>query len=121
LRKEYRIRSRRDFVNVARFGFYCRTGTVVVQGISNGWNDFRVGFTASKRVGNAVVRNRCKRRLRSAADILLQDVGLAGVDYVFIAREATFSEKWDVLLDETKSAIMFVNRKVLKCRKQRSH
>ncbi len=45
-----------------------------------------LGFTASKKVGNAVARNRAKRRLREAARRLLPDHGLPGVDYVLVAR-----------------------------------
>ena len=46
----------------------------------------RVGFTASKKIGNAVARNRAKRRLRAAASALLPLSGRAGHDYVLVAR-----------------------------------
>ena len=46
-----------------------------------------VGFTASKKVGGAVERNRARRRLREAARKLLPEMGLAGIDYVFVARQ----------------------------------
>ena len=44
------------------------------------------GFTATKKIGNAVIRNRAKRRLREAARVLLPQHGKPGWDYVFIAR-----------------------------------
>src|SRR6185369_10014831 len=49
----------------------------------------RVGFTASRKVGNAVVRNRAKRRLRAAAAEILARDGRPGTDYVLIARTGT--------------------------------
>lgn len=47
----------------------------------------RVGFTCSKKVGNAVARNRAKRRLREIARIVLPQHGQAGWDYVLIGRQ----------------------------------
>lgn len=47
----------------------------------------RVGFTCSKKVGNAVARNRAKRRLREVARLVLQDRGRPGWDYVLIGRK----------------------------------
>ncbi|MEM6668366.1 MAG: ribonuclease P protein component [Pseudomonadota bacterium] len=49
----------------------------------------RVGFTASKKVGNAVARNRAKRRLRALADEMTPSLGRHGWDYVLIARAET--------------------------------
>jgi ribonuclease P protein component len=49
----------------------------------------RVGFTASKKVGNAVARNRAKRRLRAAARAVLPAAGLPGWDYVLVGRPGT--------------------------------
>ncbi len=47
----------------------------------------RIGFTASKKVGNAVARNRAKRRLRALARAVLPREGLTGWDYVLVARK----------------------------------
>ncbi|EEB86294.1 ribonuclease P protein component [Roseobacter sp. GAI101] len=49
----------------------------------------RVGFTCSKKVGNAVARNRAKRRLREVARLALPDQGVDGMDYVLVGRQGS--------------------------------
>lgn len=65
----------------------------------------RVGFTASRKVGGAVVRNRAKRRLRAAAARILPDAGRPGTDYVLIARAATAERPFAALLDDLQTAL----------------
>jgi ribonuclease P protein component len=60
----------------------------------------RYGLTASKKVGNAVVRNRARRRLRAAMIQLLAIHGVAGNDYVAVARTASVTADWPALLDD---------------------
>jgi ribonuclease P protein component len=60
----------------------------------------RYGLTASKKVGNAVARNRARRRLRAAMLELLPIHALAGNDYVAVARTATVTADWPALLDD---------------------
>jgi ribonuclease P protein component len=60
----------------------------------------RYGLTASKKVGNAVVRNRARRRLRAAMIELLGIHGVAGNDYVAVARTASVTADWQALLDD---------------------
>ena len=66
----------------------------------------RVGFTCTKKIGNSVIRNRSRRRLREAARRLVPLHGLPGVDYVFLARDATADAPWDTLLDDMKDALL---------------
>jgi ribonuclease P protein component len=72
----------------------------------------RVGFTASRKVGNAVARNRAKRRLRAAAAALLPLHGKAGHDYVLVARTATLTREFDDLLADLKGALNAAHAKL---------
>ncbi len=65
----------------------------------------RIGFTATRRIGGAVVRNRAKRRLREAARIVAPLHVVAGCDYVFIARGGTPTRPWGALLEDMRSAL----------------
>ena len=65
-----------------------------------------VGFTCSKKVGNAVARNRAKRRLREAARHVIPLQGRPGWDYVLVGRHhATAARPWDGLLDDLRGAL----------------
>jgi ribonuclease P protein component len=116
LKKDFRIRKRSDFLRASRSGIYFRGNFVVMQCGFNGLDIQRVGFTASKKVGNAVVRNRCKRRMRAAVDLIFPQSGSAGVDYVLIAKKSVFNIDWNSLLDEIIRAVRFLNNRVTKCR-----
>lgn len=70
----------------------------------------RVGYTCSKKVGNAVARNRAKRRLRAAAAEILPGSARPGWDYVLIGRaETTASRPFAALLDDLSSAVARVH------------
>jgi ribonuclease P protein component len=101
-----RLKKRAEFLACQRAPS-CARGAVVVQALSRpGAEAARVGFTATRKVGGAVVRNRAKRRLREAARLLLPVYGRTGVDYVFIARSGTATRPWPRLLDDVKSALI---------------
>ena len=106
LLKIERLTSRPQFLAAAK-GVSQARGAVVVQRLDRTDEDetVRVGFTATRKVGGAVARNRAKRRLREAARALIPAHGAAGSDYVLIARMGTAARPWDRLLDDVKSAL----------------
>ena len=108
------ITKRRDFLAAARARKWAAKG-LVLQGRRRREAEagphapaqaVRIGFTASKKVGNAVARNRAKRRLREAARAVLPALGRPGWDYVLIARAgATAGRPFDKLLDDLRAAV----------------
>ena len=101
-----RIQKRADFLACAK-GPHCARGAVLVQARARDENPLvRAGFTATKRIGGAVERNRAKRRLREAARQILPDLAHPGFDYVFIARGGVTTRPWPRLLDDMKSALL---------------
>lgn len=66
----------------------------------------RLGITVTKKIGNAVLRNRIKRRLRAAGRDILALHGQAGHDYVLIARSAAAEMPFGNLLDDLKQALV---------------
>ena len=105
------LKKRRDFLRAARAR---RQGTasMMVQMRDRRDDDLavRVGFTCSKKVGNAVARNRAKRRLREIARALLPEYGRPGHDYVFIARDRTTTRNWQDLLDDAQKALITLSK-----------
>ena len=70
----------------------------------------RVGFTVTKKIGNAVVRNRMKRRLRALARELLPDDGVRGADHVLIGRAGGVERDFGLLRAELAKALAKVAR-----------
>ncbi len=69
-----------------------------------------VGFTCSKKVGNAVARNRAKRRLREIARLGLSDIAKPGWDYVLVGRAgATATRPFDALQSDLARAIRAIH------------
>ena len=65
----------------------------------------RVGFTVSRKVGNATRRNRARRRLRAAAGEVLPEHGRPGYDYVLIGRSGTLDRPYDALVADLRTAL----------------
>jgi ribonuclease P protein component len=70
----------------------------------------RIGFTVTKKIGGAVVRNRMKRRLRALARELLPENGLAGADHVLIGRAGGVEREFGLLRTELQRALARLKR-----------
>jgi ribonuclease P protein component len=111
-----RLKKRADFLAAAR----CLrrvAGAVTLEiaptpGPVRAAGTLRLGFTASKKIGNAVVRNRAKRRLRAAAYALLPLSGRTGHDYVLIARAGILVRDFAALKDDIAEAARAAHRKL---------
>jgi len=101
-----RLTRRPQFLAAAKGRSEAR-GAVVVQRLDRTDGDpaVGVGFTATRKIGGAVVRNRAKRRLREAARKLLPLLATPGSDYVLVARMGTADRDWTRLLDDVSSAL----------------
>jgi len=65
----------------------------------------RVGYTVTKKVGNAVIRNRVKRRFRELARELLPEAGIAGADHVIIGRNSAVERDFAKLRSDLAKAL----------------
>ena len=85
-----RLKRRAEFLRVASKGRKAPMPGVVLQALKRDDDaPARIGFTVTKKVGNAVIRNRTRRRLKEATRLLLAERGLTGVDLVLIGRDGT--------------------------------
>ena len=108
-----KLKTRADFLRVAAGRVRAARPGLVLQAAprpGDGALAPRVGFTASKRVGNAVARNRAKRRLRAAAASVLPLHGRPGTDYVLIARAETGGRVYAELLADLEGALRQIAR-----------
>ena len=109
------LRVRREFLAVARGDKQVRRG-LVLQARSRKPDTkinaaaIRFGLTATKKIGNAVIRNRTRRRLRVLAHEILSAHGRPGYDYVLIGRAATKHRTWEGLRTDLRSALKKVHK-----------
>jgi ribonuclease P protein component len=104
------LKRRADFLAAASSGFKFVKPALIVQARRRKEGELspspiRIGLTATRKLGNAVTRNRVKRRLRSAAAQIIPQLGLAGCDYVFIGREDACRGTFADLIRDMKHAL----------------
>ena len=78
---------------------------LLVRDRADGDATLRVGFTVTKKIGDAVVRNRMKRRFRALARELLPTGGIPGADHVLIGRDGGIERDFDLLRQELVKAL----------------
>ncbi len=101
-----RLTRRSEFLNVAAKGRKAAVHSLVLQVLDrDDAQPARLGFTVTKKVGNAVIRNRTRRRLREAARQALRESPLLGKDMVLIGRDATRGRSFALLVDDLSRAM----------------
>lgn len=103
-----RLPKRGDFVRLSASRFRRVTPGFILQTALNSdaaTPRLRVGFTASRKVGNAVARNRVKRRLRALADKVMPTAANPALDYVFIGRTETLSRDFAAMERDLRQAL----------------
>ncbi len=117
-----RLRTRPDFLKAAAAGAKWVTPGLILQArrrpppaaahsgkptfrTSVEKGEVRVGFTVSRKVGNAVRRNRARRRLRAAAAEVIPDFGQPGCDYVLIGSARTLDRPYNELVEDLRTAL----------------
>ena len=100
-----RLTRRGEFLRVAGRGRKIARPGLVLQALSGTGGPLRLGFTATKRIGGAVIRNRAKRRLREAVRLTLSVSPPEGWDLVLVAREATPTRPFGALLRDLRGAL----------------
>ena len=104
-----RMVRRSQYVRVARARKYVAAKGLILQfeikDPNEDGNKYRVGFTVSKKVGNAVVRNRARRRLKSVVNDALTSSEERPLDLVLIGRVSTLKRSYDELLGDFRFAL----------------
>jgi len=102
-----RLTRRPEFLRIARSGRNWVTPGLILQTLDRSSSECgsRVGLTASRRVGNAVARNRARRRLRTVVQTVISNHGKLDHDYVVIARKETTQRSYAELLNDLETAL----------------
>lgn len=110
-----RLRYRREFLAAAR-GLRVARDAFVLQGVGRGapagGGQVGIGLTVTKKIGNAVVRNRARRRLREALRLTLPGPARAGHDYVVVARAAALTRPFARLREDILGALAQIGRRL---------
>ena len=106
VKRPERLKCRAEFLRVASKGRKAPVHGLVLQAlIRDDDGPAGIGFTVTKKVGNAVIRNRTRRRLREAARLLLGAAPVHGVDLVLIGRDTTRARPFAMLIDDLRRAL----------------
>ena len=101
-----RLKRRAEFLRVASRGRKAAVHGLVLQALLRPDDGpARIGFTVTKKIGNAVIRNRTRRRLKEAARLMLRERSVAAVDLVVIGRDSTRTRPLPELIGDLQRAL----------------
>jgi ribonuclease P protein component len=100
-----RLKKRREFLRAAARGKRAARPGLVLQALAVPEPSLRLGFTVTKKIGNAVIRNRARRRLKEAARLTLPGMALSGWDLVLIGRDTTAERPFPLLIEDLRVAL----------------
>ena len=107
------LKKRADFLRLAKNGQSIAAKGLVLQAKESDRktteNTIHIGFTVTKKLGNAVVRNKIKRRLRALASNIIKDFAKESYDYVLIGRKAALERDFNDLKKDLKYALHALN------------
>ena len=106
-----RLKNRSDFLRTAK-GKTVHKKAFVLQGRSrsDSSTNIRIGFTCTKKVGNAVLRNLAKRRLREVAQNIFPNNGVDGWDYVLVGKkDVTAKLSFEMMIKDLTQALQQIH------------
>jgi ribonuclease P protein component len=109
------LKKRAEFLRV-RDGRAWRSKSLVLQarrrpdGVLPTGGMTRFGFTATKRLGNAVIRNRARRRLKETVRLVAHALARPGYDYVVIARQGALTQPFELIEKDLRQALEGVHK-----------
>ncbi len=107
-----RLKKRSDYLIVTKAGQRFVTPAFILQVYHRAPEaPARVGFTASRKIGGAVERNRAKRRLRALVRQFLPPLACQGTDYVLIARKEALTRTYTLIAEDLQKALVTLNKR----------
>ena len=119
--KVFTLKKRKDFLKAAKGYKVVTNGLVLQAALSFPMPEEEccfVGYTTSKKIGKAHIRNFVRRRLRAIVQQVMSDNALSGVDYVLIGRHNTAELNFEYLCKKVKKAIVEINQQILEKEKK---
>ena len=93
--KVHTVKKSKDFATIIHTGRFFKNNSYIIYNKDNGLDDYRFGITVSKKLGNAVHRNKYKRQLRSIIDKYKKDYQKS-TDYIIIIRDGFIKSDFSI-------------------------
>lgn len=106
MKKENRLKKRKEFAYIFKKGESVSSKFVVMVFVKSKYQTYKIGFSAGKKVGKAVYRNKVKRRIKEAVFCYRNNIK-AGYNYIFVAKPNSL----DASYDEIKQNVEYLLKK----------